>query len=211
MKEFAMRYWTRTKTLLVTVTAIAMSIALAATQSQGVDPAQEPENKQRTAKPGSETSKEDSKNATFRGQVVDLARYLTDERAPDRPAPKATKGKPSEAKQKGKSVPDGPEVDNPFRKPTGRRASTGHKASDGLPIGLSGRDESLLGKLSPGKPLYLVICDPDQPQPKQAYDTLRGMVGQEVKIVGQKVERDGIPAIVIERVERMAAAQVDGQ
>jgi hypothetical protein len=121
----------------------------------------------------------------IQGRVVDLQRFLT----------KADQAPEGDAGQSGAEA---------------RRTDKKQKIDKRAPVGIVASDESLIDKITGGETAYLVIFTSGDKEQEKAYDSLRSMAGQKVKLTGKLHDRGGLKAICVHAVQAEEVARAPG-
>lgn len=101
-------------------------------------------------------------------------------------------------------------------------AQPGASAGAGSNAGMSGMSSSGTHGTTPGSSasgvpssacnqnVYVLIFDPKKPEQKQAFESLKSKVNQQVRISGMIHERGGLAALMVERIEPTGSASAFG-
>ncbi|MBI1374293.1 MAG: hypothetical protein GC159_16375 [Phycisphaera sp.] len=166
------------KTAIMTVLALTMMLfagALTPPTSIAADDAKKADN----AKAQKEQAKKDvlHKQVTLEGEIVNLQLFLT-----RGPTPAYSEGK------------DKPLAERVF----------GTLAKE-VPIGLWVHEKGTFSKLLPGRPVYLIIFDPDVEAQSTAYGQAREWLGMNVRVTGTTYDREGMFGVQITKIENLDA------
>jgi hypothetical protein len=164
--------------------AVAVALALALMLSLGQAPGVAADNKPAAADQNKAAPSADAPHwkdmKTVQGQIVNLQWFLTLKEAP------IYRGE-SDDRSKAERI-------------------VGTLAEE-VPIGLWVKESNFLDQLVPGRPVYLIIFDPEKMDDVKAYKAARKLTGQMVTLRGRVFEREGIQGILVQHVEAVKTAE----
>ena len=93
------------------------------------------------------------------------------------------------------------------------RTQANADAPRNAPLGLCVTEEGMIDALN-SEETYLIVFDPNSDAQSNAYESARGMIGEEVKLTGEVVERGSISGVLINSIkeapdQKQASAEQD--